>query len=158
MTFVTDLDGNMNINVGTGNRRDVNIFAYPGCRSNYALANGDAGNLFPPEEDGALTPAGLRQALSDGDTLNFERLTSTPNNENFPLIFEFINDPIGDSFTFKFSSPTFQSAPLECVYNSAVNPDQDFIAGVSPDGGGGDEVIRISSITITKYVIISNYL
>ena len=153
MTFVTDLDGAFNINLGGLGSWTGDIFAYPGCGNGDALANGDAGKLYPSQNEG-ITNSGIRLKLSNANN-DWHKLSGNGNGNNFPLIFEFINDPNAGTFTFKFSSPTFTN-PLECVYSSSVTPNQDFFAYMSADGG--DETIMIADITAAMYVFICDYL
>ena len=144
LTFVTDFDGNYNANFGNGAAR-YGIFVYPSCGSN-SIESGDASGLIPSASDFSRTT--IRNAMTGGDMANFHLLSSTQNGNNFPITFEFINNAISDTFTFKFSSPTF-ATPLECTYNSAVAVGQNFKFYITPDGG--NEEIHIESFTVNGY-------
>ena len=142
-TFITDFDGYFNINAGTGNPEKTGIFIYPSCGSN-SIISGNPSGLIPTSD---LTQVSIRNALSGGDVTQFDQLSSTQNNENFPIKFELINNAKSNSFIFKFSSPTF-TTPLECRYNSAVNIHKDFKLYISPDGGIINEILNIKKFNV----------
>ena len=144
LTFITDFDGRYDVNLNEGAARE-GIFVYPACNSG-SVATGDASGLIPH----GFTRRTIRDALSGGDDENFYRLTETPNDENFPVVFEFINNADSGTFTFKFSSPTFTTS-LECTYTSAVTTGEDFKLFITPDGG--NERIKIDSFTVTGYLL-----
>ena len=144
-TFVTDLDGGMQINGRKG------IFIYPECGG--AIETGDPSELIPTDD---FTHNTLAEALSGGDGDNFDRLTTSNNKENLPLTFELINNDLEGTFTFRFTSPAFSGDnALECEYDAVVTG-KDLKVYISPDGG--DEIINIESITICGFVLFHRFM
>ena len=142
-TFVTDFDGYFSVNAGTGNTPRTGIFIYPQCGAS-SIKSGNPSELFP-DPSSNLNQIAIRNAMSDGDHTQFYQLSSSQNNENFPIKFELINNAKSNSFIFKFSSPTF-TTPLECRYNSKVDIHKDFKLYISPDGG--NEILKIKKFNV----------
>ena len=140
-TFVTDFDGYFNVNAGTSSAEKTGIFIYPACGSS-SIISGNPSGLFPSS---GLNQVSIRNAMSGGDSTQFHQLSSSQNNENFPIKFELINNAKSNSFIFKFSSPTF-TTPLECRYNSNVDIHKDFKLYISPDGGS--EILKIKKFIV----------
>eukprot|EP01084_Bolivina_argentea_P214289 363817_1 len=133
VTFVTDLDGTYSSSGLVG------IFIYPPCGSNN-VAFGDAETLI--SSTGNVDQYVMRDILADGNRNNWGILTTTPNDYTGPVIFEFTNNYIDDTFTVNFRSATFPNG-LSCAYNSAVSLKKDFKVFISPDVDSAGETYNV---------------
>ena len=116
------------------------VYIYPSCGSS-AIANGDVSTLINPW--GLIYGATTQFQAVDvdltggdygaGDNSNWQNwVTRDTSGRAEPFRFEFINDDISNTFTFKFQSKDFDS-PKVCTYNSAVTTGQDFKFFIAPD-------------------------
>ena len=146
ISFVTDLDGLLWVYPGFSG-----IGIYPGCGSN-DLAFGNASMLMANINASTLDADSQRDTMADGDQYNWYTLSTTPNNDTQPITFEFINDDIENTFTFKFISATFPNG-LNCTYNASISIQKHFTMFTSPHlSNGVSETWLISNITVTGYV------
>ena len=151
LSFVTDLDGFYDINLGDGAQRS-GIFVFPESGAN-SIVSGDASTLIPTGSD--FTRPKLRDALSLGNDDNFDRISANPNGHVGPITLELINNDIDNTFTFKFITPTFPDG-ISSTYNSAVPTGKDLSVYLMPDGG--KEKIRICDVQISSYVYVLSFI
>ena len=140
-TFLTDFDGGVCLAKPTSCAR-VGIFIYPSCNESnpiQSIIDGNPSGLI-------LGSSNARDSLTGGNEENFYLLTTTPNHDNFPIRFELTNNDISNTFTFKFTSPTFDGVnALQCTY-SAVSTEKDFKLYFTLDAE--NEVMLIESFTV----------
>ncbi len=98
LTFVQDFDGE-NYDSPAGRK---GIFIYPSGDAINELATGDVSTLIPTQEP-YFSWAGVRNAVSGDDYNNFGYY-SQQNGDEWPVIFEFINNMIDNTLTVKFTS------------------------------------------------------
>lgn len=141
--FVTDFDklgARINFNYGTY------IYPRPGSDN---IASGNASTTF--DNAGSWTSSDdFPETLGGGDEGNYGRLSAQTHGNNWPIIFELINDDINNTFTFRFSSPKFDGSknqPLESTYKSSVGTSEDIKLYFSVEAWHS-EMIQFESFTV----------